>query len=50
MITKPELVKRISNQWSDEQRVARSNWVIKNDENSTLLDQVLFVHQKISET
>lgn len=48
--TETEILKRISNQWSDEQRVARSNWVIKNDENSTLLDQVLFVHQKISET
>jgi dephospho-CoA kinase len=48
--TETEILKRISNQWSDEQRVARSNWVINNDENSTLLDQVLFVHQKISET
>lgn len=48
--TETEILKRISNQWSDEQRVARSNWVINNDENSTLLDQVLIVHQKISET
>ena len=48
--TEAEILKRISNQWSDEQRVARSNWVINNEENNTLLDQVLFVHQKISET
>ena len=42
-----EILKRISNQWSDEQRIALSNWVIHNDERSPILSQVLLVHQKI---
>ncbi len=42
-----EILKRISNQWSDEQRIALSNWVIHNDEQSPVLSQVLLVHQKI---
>ena len=42
-----EILKRINNQWSDEQRVALSNWVIHNDERSPILSQVLLVHQKI---
>jgi dephospho-CoA kinase len=42
-----EILKRINNQWSDEQRVALSNWVIHNDEQSPVLSQVLLVHQKI---
>jgi dephospho-CoA kinase len=42
-----EILKRINNQWSDEQRVALSNWVIHNDEQSPILSQVLLVHQKI---
>jgi dephospho-CoA kinase len=42
-----EILKRINNQWSDEQRIALSNWVINNDEQSPVLSQVLLVHQKI---
>ena len=42
-----EILKRINNQWSDEQRIALSNWVIHNDERSPILSQVLLVHQKI---
>lgn len=42
-----EILKRINNQWSDEQRIALSNWVIHNDERSPVLSQVLLVHQKI---
>ena len=42
-----EILKRINNQWSDEQRIARSNWVIHNDEDLPLLSQVLKVHQTI---
>ena len=44
-----EILKRINNQWTDEERVARSNWVIRNEENLPLLDQVLHIHQNISE-
>ncbi len=42
-----EILKRINNQWSDEQRIALSNWVIHNDERIPILSQVLLVHQKI---
>ena len=42
-----EILKRINNQWSDEQRIALSNWIIHNDERSPILSQVLLVHQKI---
>jgi dephospho-CoA kinase len=45
--TEDEILKRIQNQWSDEQRIALSNWVIENDEQSPILSQVLQVHQKI---
>ena len=42
-----EILKRINNQWSDEQRIALSNWIIHNDERSPILSQVLQIHQKI---
>ena len=42
-----EILKRINNQWTDEQRIALSNWVIENDEQTPILSQVLQVHQKI---
>jgi dephospho-CoA kinase len=42
-----EILKRIHNQWSDEQRIALSDWVIQNDEQTPILSQVLQVHQKI---
>lgn len=44
-----EIRKRINNQWTDEERIARSNWVIYNNEDSELLNQVLVIHQKIKE-
>ncbi|HRG58475.1 MAG TPA: dephospho-CoA kinase [Bacteroidia bacterium] len=42
-----DIIKRINNQWSDEQRMALSNWVINNDDNSEVLNQILAVHQVI---
>jgi dephospho-CoA kinase len=44
---KDEIIKRINAQWSDEQRLAQSNWAINNDENKPILPQVLDIHQKI---
>jgi dephospho-CoA kinase len=44
---KDEIIKRINAQWSDEQRLAQSNWAINNDENKSILPQVLDIHQKI---
>lgn len=46
-VTEMEIEKRINNQWSDEQRIALSNWVINNDENEAILKQVLAIHQII---
>ncbi len=46
--TEVEIRKRILNQWSDEQRIAHSQWVISNTPEDTLLNQVLKIHQEIS--
>lgn len=47
--TEEEIRKRMNQQWSDEQRIAQSNWLIFNDEQHPLLEQVLAVHQAILE-
>lgn len=44
-----EILKRMQHQWSDEERIARSNWIIHNSEQVALLSQVLAVHHKITE-
>jgi dephospho-CoA kinase len=46
--TPAEIQKRIDQQWTDEQRKALSNWIIYNDEQHQLLNQVLAVHQEIA--
>ncbi|MCC6250961.1 MAG: dephospho-CoA kinase [Bacteroidia bacterium] len=38
---------RINNQWSDEERIQKSDWVIHNDELQPLLNQVLEIHHAI---
>lgn len=43
-----EIKNRMLNQWTDEERLAYSNWVIYNDENRALLEQVLQVNQSIT--
>jgi dephospho-CoA kinase len=42
-----EILKRINNQWSDEQRMNHANWLINNDEQHPLLEQVLAIHNEI---
>lgn len=42
-----EILKRMNNQWSDEQRIKQSNWVIQNDEQHPILEQVLAIHNDI---
>lgn len=37
------VAKRIENQWSDEQKITLANYVIKNDEDSFLIPQILEV-------
>lgn len=42
-----EIKNRMKNQWTDEQRVALSNWIINNNENVPVVAQVLNIHQDI---
>lgn len=37
----------VKNQWSDEQKIALSDFVITNDDLDQSMDQVLIIHQKI---
>jgi dephospho-CoA kinase len=47
-IDEKEIAQRIKNQWTDEQRIAQSNWLIYNDLQHELLSQVLDIHHEIS--
>ena len=42
-----EILKRIKNQITDEERIAKSDWVIQNNDQDGLLKQVLHIHQAI---
>lgn len=42
-----EVIKRINNQMSDEDKVKRSDFVITNDETSLVIPQVLSIHENI---
>lgn len=40
-LTSEAVAKRIENQWSDEQKITLANYVIKNDDDSFLMPQIL---------
>ncbi|MCL2133037.1 MAG: dephospho-CoA kinase [Bacteroidales bacterium] len=42
-----EIRQRISKQWSDEQRNAKADYVIINDNKEALLPQIITIHEKI---
>jgi len=42
-----EIEKRIMNQWSDEEKIKRSDFVIYNDEQKMLIPQVLELHKQL---
>lgn len=42
-----DIQKRISSQLSDEEKIKLSDFVIKNDERSLVIDQVLYIHQAL---
>jgi dephospho-CoA kinase len=44
-----EINKIISRQWSDEEKIKHSDFIIINDETQLVIPQVLSIHQKISE-
>ena len=47
-ISVEDIEKRIKNQWSDEEKIKRSAFVIKNDEVDPLIPQVLKIHKELS--
>lgn len=46
-ITKEEVLARINNQLSDEEKVKRADFIIENDEQKLLIPQVLKLHHQI---
>jgi len=48
--SREEVLSRMERQWSDEQRVAASDWVINNDGEQPLLPQILKVTETITKT
>ena len=47
-ISVADIEKRIKNQWTDEEKIKRSTFVIKNDEVEPLIPQVLKIHMELS--
>ena len=47
--SKEEVLRRINNQWTDEQRIQHSNWIVYNEENKPLLSQILAIHHQIAQ-
>ncbi|MBL7892680.1 MAG: dephospho-CoA kinase [Bacteroidia bacterium] len=45
--SREEVEKRMQNQWSDEEKIKRSDFVIYNDEQHLVIPQVLAIHEKI---
>ena len=48
-VTEEEVKRRIDNQWSDEQRTEKSDYMINNNEKEMLLPQVLKIHDILLE-
>lgn len=46
-LSEHEVRQRLARQWSTERRIERADWVIHNDDTSSLLTQVLELHQRM---
>ncbi len=46
-ITREEVLQRMSNQWSDEKKLSRADYVIYNDHKQSVIKQVLTIHEDI---
>lgn len=46
-VTKEKVYERMKNQWPEEEKVAMADYIIRNDESQSLIQQVLEIHQKI---
>lgn len=49
-LSKDEIKRRIENQYNDEERLALSDYVIKNDEDELVIPQILKIHNEIIKT
>jgi dephospho-CoA kinase len=47
-ISKAEVIKRINNQWPDDDKLKLANFVIENDGNKMILPQVLEIHRQLT--
>jgi|TARA_B100001063_G_C16763066_1_gene557049 dephospho-CoA kinase len=46
-VKKEDVLKRIENQSSDRERMEKADWIIYNDSNHSLIEQVMKIHQEI---
>jgi dephospho-CoA kinase len=46
--TREEVEQRMKNQWTDEEKIKRSDFVIYNDEKQLLIPQIMEIHKKLS--
>ena len=46
-VTKEKVYERMKNQWPEEEKVMLADYIIRNDESQSLIQQVLEIHQKI---
>ncbi len=46
-VNRQQVLDRISKQWTDEQREAKSDFVINNANNQMILEQILHIHQEL---
>jgi dephospho-CoA kinase len=46
-VTKEKVYERMKNQWPEDDKVALADYIIRNDESQSLIQQVLKIHQKI---
>ena len=47
VISKSEVESRINNQWAEDKKKALSDFFIRNDEENSLISQVMKIHKKI---
>jgi dephospho-CoA kinase len=46
-VTADEVMSRIRNQWPEDEKIRRSNYVIQNDDKTLISPQVLHIHNKL---
>jgi dephospho-CoA kinase len=46
-LTRQEVERRMVNQWDEEKKIALSDYVIRNDETTMVIGQVLEVHNRL---